>query len=137
MIDVQILNADSEFPCFDGGHHDYREDGARIICRRGCGADLAGEESEQPPDSADPISPPLEDTMPETPPAVPPDVEHERLHAILADSIARGLFGDLTAEDGNPVGEETLTVWGGPEMLACAAHVLADTRLHITFADAS
>lgn len=40
MIDVEILNESDEFPCFDGGHHDYRDDGRYIRCGRGCGAEL-------------------------------------------------------------------------------------------------
>ncbi|MFI6215657.1 hypothetical protein ACIBCD_27005 [Nocardia brasiliensis] len=44
MIDVEPLNEDAEYPCYDGGHHDYRVDGAHVRCRRGCGAELLTEE---------------------------------------------------------------------------------------------
>lgn len=39
-FDLNILNEDSEYPCYDGGHHDYRVNDDRVICRRGCGAEL-------------------------------------------------------------------------------------------------
>ncbi|MFD6400749.1 hypothetical protein [Nocardia sp. NPDC060249] len=43
-FDLTVLNEDSEFPCHDGDHHDYRLDDNRVVCRRGCGAELLAAE---------------------------------------------------------------------------------------------
>lgn len=65
------------------------------------------------------------------------EVEHDRVVETLADSLARGMFADLRAEDGNPDGEHVVSTFAVEMTRPFAKHILADPRFTISLANAS
>lgn len=65
------------------------------------------------------------------------EIARERVAAVVTDSLARSMFGDLTFEGGHRVGEEVLAGLGCDLTRQHALDLIADGRLIITLADPS
>ncbi|MFG1794188.1 hypothetical protein [Nocardia sp. NPDC049149] len=60
--------------------------------------------------------------------------EQDRLCELVTDSLARSMFADLTAADGQEIGEEVLAELGCELTRKHAVDLLADNRFTITLA---